>query len=34
MAGLIRSDKKVTYPIRETIPIMLIEEGIPIDGIL
>ncbi len=32
--GLIRSDKKVTYPIRETIPIMLIEEGIPIDGIL
>ena len=32
--GLIRSDKKVAYPIRETIPIMLIEEGIPIDGIL
>ena len=32
--GLIRNDKKVTYPIRETIPIMLIEEGIPIDGIL
>ena len=32
--GLIRSDKKVAYPIRETIPIMLIEERIPIDGIL
>ncbi len=32
--GLLRSDKKVTYPIRETIPIMLIEEGILIDGIL
>ena len=32
--GLIRSDKNVTYPIRKTIPIMLIEEGIPLDGIL
>ena len=32
--GLIRSDKKVAYPIREMIPIMLIEEGIPTDGIL
>ena len=32
--ALIRSDKKVTYPIREMIPIMLIEEGIPTDGIL
>ena len=32
--GLIRSDKKVIYPIREMIPIMLIEEGIPLDGIL
>ena len=32
--GLIRSDKKVTYPIREKIPIMLIEEGIPTDDIL
>ncbi len=26
--GLIRQDKKVVYPIREQIPIMLIEEGI------
>lgn len=32
--GLIRSDKKVAYPIREMIPILLIEEGIPTDGIL
>ena len=32
--GLIRNDKKVTYPIREKIPIMLVEEGIPTDGIL
>ena len=32
--GLIRSDKKVTYPIRETIPIMLAEEGIPTAGML
>ena len=32
--GLIRHDKKVTYPIREMIPIMLVEEGIPIDGML
>ena len=32
--ALIRSDKKVTYPIREMIPIMLVEEGIPTDGIL
>ena len=32
--GLIRNDRKITYPIREMIPIMLIEEGIPLDGIL
>lgn len=32
--GLIRNDKKVTYPIREKIPIMLVEEGIPLDDIL
>ncbi|WP_455243999.1 Trm112 family protein [Petrachloros mirabilis] len=31
--GLIRSDRKVLYPIREDIPVMLIEEGIPLDGI-
>jgi uncharacterized protein len=28
--GLIRKDKKIAYPIRDQIPIMLIEEGIPL----
>ena len=28
--GLIRKDGQVVYPIRDQIPIMLIEEGIPI----
>jgi len=32
--GLIRTDRKVLYPIREDIPVMLIEEGIPLEGIL
>jgi uncharacterized protein YbaR (Trm112 family) len=30
--GLIRADKKVLYPIREDIPVMLIEEAIPLEG--
>ncbi|WP_454061115.1 Trm112 family protein [Candidatus Nitrospira salsa] len=29
--GLIREDKKILYPIRDQIPIMLIEEGIVLD---
>jgi uncharacterized protein len=29
--GLIRADQHVLYPIREDIPVMLIEEGIPLD---
>ncbi len=29
--GLIRADKKVLYPIREDIPVMLIEEAIPLE---
>ncbi|MGQ0810305.1 MAG: Trm112 family protein [Nitrospiraceae bacterium] len=29
--GLIRSDGRILYPIREDIPVMLIEEGIPLD---
>jgi uncharacterized protein len=29
--GLLRTDKTIAYPIRDQIPIMLIEEGIPID---
>jgi uncharacterized protein YbaR (Trm112 family) len=28
-AGLLRSDKLYLYPIRQDIPIMLIDEGIP-----
>lgn len=32
--GLIRADKKILYPIREDIPVMLIEEGIPLDQAL
>lgn len=32
--GLIRSDRKMLYPIREDIPVMLIEEGIPLEGML
>ncbi len=30
--GLIRSDRKILYPIRENIPVMLIEEGIPLQA--
>jgi uncharacterized protein len=32
--GLIRADKKILYPIREDIPVMLIEEGIPLEQVL
>ncbi|MBP7652734.1 hypothetical protein KA977_04885 [Candidatus Dependentiae bacterium] len=32
--GLIRNDKKYLYPIREDIPIMLIEEAFPLDNII
>lgn len=28
--GLIRADRHVLYPVRENIPVMLIEEGIPL----
>jgi uncharacterized protein YbaR (Trm112 family) len=31
--GLVRADRKILYPIREDIPVMLIEEGIPLDEI-
>ncbi len=30
--GLLRADKRILYPIREDIPVMLIEEGIPLEG--
>jgi uncharacterized protein len=29
--GLIRADRTILYPIREDIPVMLIEEGIPLN---
>ncbi len=32
--GLLRHDKTVLYPIRDTIPLMLIEEGIKVEGLL
>lgn len=30
--GLIRADRKILYPVREDIPVMLIEEGIPLES--
>jgi len=32
--GLVREDQQILYPIRERIPVMLIEEGIPLEPIL
>ena len=32
--GIVRDDKKYLYPIREDIPIMLIDEAIPLEGII
>lgn len=32
-SGLLRADRKYLYPIREDIPIMLIEEAIPVEGL-
>ena len=29
--GLIRQDRKILYPIRDKIPVMLIDEGIPLN---
>ena len=29
--GLLREDDKIIYPIRDSIPVMLIGEGIPMD---
>ena len=33
-AGLVREDKQYLYPIREDIPIMLIDEAIPLEGLI
>ena len=30
-AGLIRADRQVLYPVRDDIPVMLIEEAIPLE---
>ena len=32
--GLLRVDRKVLYPIRDSIPVMLIDEGISVDGMV
>ncbi|MFP4014462.1 MAG: Trm112 family protein [Chitinispirillaceae bacterium] len=32
-AGLLREDRKYLYPIREDIPVMLIDEAIPYESI-
>jgi uncharacterized protein YbaR (Trm112 family) len=31
--GLIRADQKILYPIKEGIPVMLMEEGIPLNQV-
>ena len=33
-SGLIRADRKFLYPVREDIPIMLIDEAIPLAGLI
>ncbi len=33
-AGLTRKDQKFLYPIRQDIPIMLIDEAIPLQGLV
>ena len=33
-SGLIRADRKYLYPIREDIPIMLIDEAISLEGLI
>ena len=31
--GLVREDREVLYPIVDDIPMLLVDEGIPLDGI-
>jgi len=33
-SGLLRADRKILYPVREDIPIMLIDEAISLDGLI
>lgn len=33
-SGLLRADRKFLYPVREDIPIMLIDEAIPVEGLI
>lgn len=30
-AGLVREDGRIVYPIRDDIPVLLIDEGLPVD---
>ena len=30
-AGLLREDGKIVYPVRDDIPVLLIDEGLPVD---
>lgn len=32
-AGLIRDDRRYLYPVRHRIPIMLVDEAIPLEGV-
>lgn len=32
-AGLVRGDGRLLYPIRDGIPVMLLDEALPLDGI-
>jgi uncharacterized protein YbaR (Trm112 family) len=32
-AALLRSDRQMVYPVRRGIPVMLVEEGLPVEGI-
>lgn len=29
--GLVREDGRIVYPIRDSIPVLLVDEGIPVD---
>jgi uncharacterized protein YbaR (Trm112 family) len=31
--GLVREDGKILYPVRDDIPVMLIDESLPLDGL-